>query len=92
MIKIFHNSKIACQHCAWAVSFMERYKFEYKTIDISVPKNKKEWDNAENVLMEQQESSDVLPYVIIDDTYGFAGFPPPKEEYQVLEYIQRVKK
>ena len=57
-----------------AVSFMERYKFEYKTIDISLPEN------------------DVLPYVIIDDTYGFAGFPEVKDEYQVLEYIQRVKK
>jgi len=71
---------------------MERYKFDYETIDISQSENEKEYEKAENVLMEQQESSDVLPYVIIDDTYGFAGFPPPKEEYQVLEYIQRVKK
>ena len=47
---------------------------------------------AENVLMEQMESSSVLPYIIIDDTYGFAGFPEVKDEYQVLEYIQRVKK
>tara|TARA_R100000005_G_C4969549_1_gene183018 strand:- start:778 stop:1008 length:231 start_codon:yes stop_codon:yes gene_type:complete len=75
-----------------AVSFMERYKFEYKTIDISLPENEDEYDMAEGVLMEQQESSDVLPYVIIDDTYGFAGFPEVKDEYQVLEYIQRVKK
>ena len=92
MIKIFHNSKIACQHCAWFDIKPPRYKFDYETIDISQPDNEKEYEKAENVLMEQQESSDVLPYVIIDDTYGFAGFPPPKEEYQVLEYIQRVKK
>ncbi len=92
MIKIFYNSKIACKFCSMAVSFMERYKFEYKTIDISLPENEDEYDMAEGVLMEQQESSDVLPYVIIDDTYGFAGFPEVKDEYQVLEYIQRVKK
>ena len=71
---------------------MERYKFEYKTIDISVSENEKEYDMAENVLMEQMESSSVLPYIIIDDTYGFTGFPEVKDEYQVLEYIQRVKK
>ena len=92
MIKIFYNSMIACKHCQMAVSFMERYKFDYETIDISQPDNEKEYEKAENVLMEQQESSDVLPYVIIDDTYGFAGFPEVKDEYQVLEYIQRVKK
>lgn len=92
MIKIFYNSKIACKFCSMAVSFMERYKFEYKTIDISLPENKDEYDMAEGVLMEQMESSSVLPYIIIDDTYGFAGFPEVKDEYQVLEYIQRVKK
>ena len=99
MIKIFYNSKVACKYCSLAVSFMERYKFEYKTIDISdmtidisVSENEKEYDMAENVLMEQMESSSVLPYIIIDDTYGFAGFPEVKDEYQVLEYIQRVKK
>ena len=71
MIKIFYNSKVACKYCSLAVSFMERYKFEYKTIDISVSENEKEYDMAENVLMEQMESSSVLPYIIIDDTYGF---------------------
>lgn len=92
MIKIFYNSQMSCKYCALAVSFMERYKFEYKTIDISLPENQKEYNMAENVLIEQHEASDVLPYVIIDDTYGFAGFPEVETEYQILEYIQRVKK
>ena len=61
-------------------------------ITLNIFMDEEEYDMAENVLMEQMESSSVLPYILIDDTYGFAGFPEVKDEYQVLEYIQRVKK
>ena len=38
-----------------AVSFMERYKYEYKTIDISLPENKKEYQKAEDTLHNLKE-------------------------------------
>ena len=91
MIKIFYNSMMACQHCAWAVSFMERYKYEYKTIDISQPDNKKEYQKAEDTLHELKEDIGILPFVMIDDKNGFTGFPSVETEFQILEYIKNIK-
>ncbi len=90
MIKIFYNSMISCKHCAWAVSFMERYKFEYKTIDISQPDNKKEYEKAEDTLHELKEDIGILPYVMINDENGFTGFPSTETEFEVLEYLQQL--
>jgi len=90
LIKIFYNSMISCKHCAWAVSFMERYKFEYKTIDISQPDNKKEYEKAEDTLHELKEDIGILPYVMINDENGFTGFPSTETEFEVLEYLQQL--
>ena len=90
MIKIFYNSMVACKHCAWAVSFMERYKFEYKTIDISQPDNKKEYEKAEDTLHNLKEDIGILPFVMINDDVGFTGFPSTETEYQILEYINAI--
>ena len=90
MIKIFYNSMVACQHCAWAVSFMERYNFEYTTIDISQPDNKKEYEKAEDTLHNLKEDIDILPFVMINDDVGFTGFPSTKTEYKILEYINAI--
>ena len=61
---------VACQHCAWAVSFMERYNFEYTTIDISQPDNKKEYEKAEDTLHNLKEDIGILPFVMIYDDVG----------------------
>ena len=90
MIKIFYNSMISCRHCAWAVSFMERYKFEYKTIDISQPENKKEYEKAEDTLHNLKEDIGILPFVMINDDAGFTGFPSTETEYKILEYINAI--
>ena len=81
---------VACQHCAWAVSFMERYNFEYTTIDISQPDNKKEYDKAADTLHELKEDIGILPYVMVSDEMGFTGFPPPDKEYMILEWLHAV--
>ena len=81
---------IACQYCQYAVSFMERYKFEYKTIDISQPDNKEEYQKAEDILHELKEDIGILPYVMINDEVGFTGFPPPEKEYMILEWLNAV--
>ena len=90
MIKIFYNSMIACQHCAYAVSFMERYKYEYKTIDISQSDNKEEYQKAEDTLHELKEDIGILPFIMINDENGFTGFPSPETEYEILEYLQQL--
>ena len=90
MIRIFYNSMIACKHCAYAVSFMERYKFEYKSIDISQPDNKKEYQEAEDILHELKEDIGILPFIMVNDEVGFTGFPAPETEYEILEYLQMV--
>jgi len=90
LIKIFYNSMIACQHCAYAVSFMERYKYEYKTIDISQSDNKEEYQKAEDTLHELKEDIGILPFIMINDENGFTGFPSPETEYEILEYLQQL--
>ena len=90
MIKIFYNSMIACKHCQYAVSFMERYKYEYKTIDISQPENKEEYQKAEDTLHELKEDIGILPFIMINDENGFTGFPSPETEYEILEYLQQL--
>ena len=90
MIKIFYNSMIACQHCAYAISFMERYKYEYKTIDISQSDNKEEYEKAEDTLHELKEDIGILPFIMINDENGFTGFPSPETEYEILEYLQQL--
>ena len=90
MIKIFYNSQMSCKHCAWAVSFMERYKYEYKTIDISLPENKKEYQKAEDTLHNLKEDIGILPFVMINDNTGFTGFPSTETEYKILEYINAI--
>jgi len=81
---------IACQHCAYAVSFMERYKYEYKTIDISQSDNKEEYQKAEDTLHELKEDIGILPFIMINDENGFTGFPSPETEYEILEYLQQL--
>jgi len=90
LIKIFYNSMMSCKHCAWAVSFMERYKFDYETIDISQPENKKEYEKAEDTLHNLKEDIGILPFVMINDDTGFTGFPSTETEYQILEYINAI--
>ncbi len=90
MIKIFYNSMIACKHCQYAVSFMERYKFEYKTIDISQPENNEEYQKAEDTLHELKEDIGILPFVMINDENGFTGFPSTETEFEVLEYLRQL--
>ena len=53
---------------------MERYKYEYKTIDIS-DENKKEYVKAEDTLHNLKEDIGILPSVMINDNTGFTGFP-----------------
>ena len=81
---------IACQHCTYAVSFMERYKYEYKTIDISQSDNKEEYQKAEDTLHELKEDIGILPFIMINDENGFTGFPSPETEYEILEYLQQL--
>jgi len=90
LIKIFYNSMIACKHCQYAVSFMERYKFEYKTIDISQPENNEEYQKAEDTLHELKEDIGILPFVMINDENGFTGFPSTETEFEVLEYLRQL--
>ena len=90
MIKIFYNSMIACQHCQYAVSFMERYKYEYKTIDISQSDNKEEYQKAEDTLHGLKEDIGILPFIMINEENGFTGFPPPETEYEILDYLQQL--
>jgi glutaredoxin len=90
LIKIFHNSMIACQHCQYAVSFMERYKYEYKTIDISQSDNKEEYQKAEDTLHELKYDIGILPFVMINEENGFTGFPSPETEYEILEYLEQL--
>ena len=85
MIRIFYNSMIACKHCAYAVSFMERYKYEYKTIDISQPENKEEYEKVEDILHELKEDIGILPYVMVTDDVGFTGFPSTETEFEILK-------
>ena len=66
---------------------MERYKYEYKTIDISNLKNKKEYQKAEDTLHNLKEDIGILPFVMINDNTGFTGFPSTETEYKILEYI-----
>jgi len=89
-IKIYHNSQISCKHCAYAVSFMERYKFEYNLIDISDMKNNDEYSKVEDILHELKEDIGILPFVMVTKDMGFTGFPPPETEYEVLEYLQAI--
>jgi len=91
LIRIFYNSQVNCQHCAWAVSFMERYKFEYEIIDISDAKNNDEYVKAENTLHELKEDIGILPFVMINEENGFTGFPSTETEFEVLEYLQQIK-
>ena len=70
---------------------MERYEYEYKTIDISQPENKKEYQEAEDILHELKEDIGILPYIMLNEDIGFTGFPSPETEYEILEYIQQIK-
>ena len=90
MIKIFYNSMIACQHCQYAVSFMERYKYEYETIDISQPDNKEDYQKAEHTLHGLKYDIGILPFIMINEENGFTGFPSPETEYEILEYLQQL--
>jgi len=90
MMRIFHNSQMSCKNCAYAVSFMERYKFEYKLVDISDVKNNDEYLKAENVLHELRYDIGILPFVMITDENGFTGFPSPETEYEILEYLEQL--
>jgi disulfide oxidoreductase YuzD len=69
---------------------MERYKYEYKTIDISQSDNKEEYQKAEDTLHELKEDIGILPFIMINEENGFTGFPSPKTEYEVLEYLQQL--
>ena len=75
MIKIFYNSMVACKHWPTFHFFMERYNFEYTTIDISQLDNKKEYEKAEDTLHNLKEDIGILPFVMINDDVGFTGFP-----------------
>lgn len=90
MIRIFHNSQMSCKNCAYAVSFMERYKFEYKLIDISDMKNNDEYSKAEDILHELKEDIGILPFIMVNNDVGFTGFPSPETEYEILEYLEQV--
>ena len=70
---------------------MERYEYEYKTIDISQPENKKEYQETEDILHELKEDIGILPYIMLNEDIGFTGFPSPETEYEILEYIQQIK-
>jgi glutaredoxin len=69
---------------------MERYKYEYKTIDISQSDNKEEYQKAEDTLHELKEDIGILPFIMINEENGFTGFPSPETEYEVLEYLQQL--
>ncbi len=69
---------------------MERYKFEYKTIDISQPENNEEYQKAEDTLHELKEDIGILPFVMINDENGFTGFPSTETEFEVLEYLRQL--
>jgi hypothetical protein len=69
---------------------MERYKYDYKLVDISDPENKKEYEDAENTLHESGHDIGVLPFVMINNNTGFTGFPGTETEYEILEYLNAI--